>query len=290
MKKLKPFIKLLRPEHYLKNGLILLPAFFGGRIFDIPTLTRVTLGFLAFSLFSSAVYIINDLCDAERDRMHPEKRSRPIASGAVSPRAAALLLCSVILLALAADAAAAGISAAAMLPILYLVLNIGYSLKFKHSPIVDICLLVSGFFLRVLYGALATGIWISPSMYLAVISLSCFLVIGKRRNEKRNCGSGSRPVIEKYGENFLNMNMYAYLTLFLAFYSAWAIQGSKSTEKLLTIPLVMLITLRYSYLVERPNSHGDPVGVILKDGAIILLGIFYAAFMSAILYLPEVAA
>ncbi len=288
MKKIKSYLKLLRPKHCLKNGLIFLPAFFGGKILDMPTLLRALLGFIAFSLFSSAVYIINDLCDAERDRTHPEKKERPIASGAVSPREAVMLLCIVLLLAITAAAAASGISAVTLVPILYLLLNIGYSLRFKHSPILDISLLVSGFFLRVLYGALSTDILISPWMYLAVISLSFFLIIGKRRNEKRNCGAGARPVMEKYSDNFLNMNMYCHLTLFLAFYSVWSMQGNMSEKKLLTIPPVILIMLRYSYLVERAESHGDPVNVILKDTIIILLGILYAAVMAVIIYLPEV--
>ncbi len=288
MNGIRSYISLLRPKHYLKNILVFLPVFFGSKLLDLPTVLATLLGFVAFSLFSSVVYIINDLCDAERDRAHPEKKKRPIASGTVGQTQAIILLAVVLVMAVAAALAATGFSFALIVPAVYVLLNLSYSLKLKNYPIIDIALLVSGFFMRVLYGALVSGITISAWMYLAVISVSFFLAIGKRRNEKRLLGNETRPVVEKYSDNFLNMNMYVYLALFLAFYAIWAMQGEASGSKLLTIPLVMLIMLRYSYIVEHPDSHGDPVNVIIKDVPIIVLGLLYAVAMAAIIYFPEI--
>lgn len=289
MKKALNYLRLLRPKHCVKNFLILLPAFFGGCLFHAEMFLKLLPAFLSFSLFASAVYILNDLCDIEKDRAHPEKCRRPLASGAVGKAGAWVLFGITIVCAAVTGFIASGLSFALMIPAAYFVLNLLYSLKLKNVPLVDLVILVSGFFLRVLYGSFVSGVPISGWLYLAVVSLSFFLAIGKRRNEKRVCGDGTRGVLDRYNESFLNMNMYLYLALFIAFYAVWSMDGGELTLKTWTTPLVMVMMLRYSYIVEQSGCHGDPTSVILRDKVTVALGALYCAVMSAILYLPELS-
>ena len=178
---MKDHIRLLRPKHYLKNVLVLLPLFFSGRFFERALLGAAAAGFAAFCLLSSFIYIINDVRDVESDRRHPTKCRRPIASGAVSVHAA-------LTLAAALAAAVTAIGVLARFPAggwgcmaVYLLVNLGYSFGLKNVPILDIALLVSGFLLRVLFGAAVTGIGISSWLYLTVVSVSFYLALGKRR-------------------------------------------------------------------------------------------------------------
>lgn len=147
----------MRVKHWIKNILIVLPAFFGKVLTDPATLADLFVGFLVFSLCSSAIYIINDMSDIENDRRHPVKCKRPLASGDVSKTEAVILL--IILLAAAAvmDLFLCGTGIRSLIPVLYLVINLMYSLSLKNKPVIDIVLLVSGFFLRVLYGSAVTG-------------------------------------------------------------------------------------------------------------------------------------
>lgn len=277
----------MRPKHCIKNFLIFIPAFFGGVVFEPGILLVLIPGFFAFTLYSSSVYIINDLCDAEKDRSHPVKCKRPIASGAVSPREAVVLCALCFAAAFGLSFLASGFSAVLLLPLLYVCLNLLYSLRLKNIPIVDLVILISGFFIRVLYGSLITGVRISGWLYLVVMSLSFFFALGKRRNEKRICGDDTRKVLKSYTDGFLNQNMYLYLALFIVFYAIWSMNDGGAPEKIWTTPLVMLLTMRYSYTVER-NGHGDPISVILSDKAIWLLGGIWFIAVFIIIYFPGV--
>lgn len=162
---MKARLRLLRPGHWLKNVLVLLPLVFSGQLFGKNgKLVSALIGFVAFCLFASAVYILNDLRDAEADRNHPSKRLRPIASGEVSPRSALLLMAVLLAITVLLGLLAHFPLMAWIYLILYLVLNLGYSFGLKQVPILDVALLVSGFLLRVLFGAKLTDIRISEWM------------------------------------------------------------------------------------------------------------------------------
>ena len=189
---MKNYLRLLRPKHYVKNVLVLLPLFFSGRFFERMPLCVGLLGFAAFCLLSSLVYIVNDLRDAPADRLHPTKCRRPIASGAVG-------VSSALALAAALGAAVLLLGILARFPAgswlcmgVYLLVNLGYSFGLKNVPILDVALLVSGFLLRVLFGASVTGITISNWLYLTVVSISFYLALGKRRGELRRQLSDAR--------------------------------------------------------------------------------------------------
>jgi len=211
--------------------------------------------------------------------MLPEKCNRPIANGEVSNKAAYVLSAIMLILSTVTNYFACGFNISAWaIVVLYLVLNIFYSMGFKNVPIVDIAILVSGFLLRMLYGSSITGIEISKWLYLTVLSMSFYLGLGKRRNEIATTDGTARKVLNFYNYNFLDKNMYMSLALTIVFYALWSVD-SVTTARLgnnlvWTVPLVILICMKYSLIVEG-KSNGDPVEVIFKDKILLgLIGIF----------------
>ena len=172
---------------------------------------------------------------------------------------------------------------------LYLVLNIGYSCGMKNIPLVDVAILTSGFLIRILYGAVVTKISISNWLYLTVITFALYLSLGKRRNELQRIGGGeTRKVLRFYNPEFLNRNMYMCLGLANAFYALWCMddrtmQHYGSSSLILTIPVVLFITMRYSMDIEG-NSDGDPVEVLIHDKSLLILCASYLIAMFLILY------
>lgn len=282
---MKDYIRLLRPKHYLKNGLVLLPLFFSGRFFERAPLRSALAGFAAFCLLSSFIYIVNDARDAEADRLHPTKCRRPIASGAVGVPAA-LALAAVLAAAAASIGALSRFSADGWLCMAaYLIVNLGYSFGLKNVPILDVALLVSGFLLRVLFGAAVTGVVISSWLYLTVVSASFYLALGKRRGELRRQSDTARRVLRYYNDAFLDKNMSICLTLAIVFYSLWSADAANAgTHLIWTVPLVICLCLKYSLTVEG-DSDGDPVEVIYGDKVLLALIATFAAATAALLYL-----
>ena len=222
----------MRIHHYIKNCLIFAALACSGQLFQQGKLLSGLAGFSAFCLVSSAVYIINDIRDREKDLHHPTKCNRPIASGAI---------------------------------------------------------LTSGFLIRILYGAVVTKISISNWLYLTVITFALYLSLGKRRNELQRIGGGeTRKVLRFYNPEFLNRNMYMCLGLANAFYALWCMddrtmQHYGSSSLILTIPVVLFITMRYSMDIEG-NSDGDPVEVLIHDKSLLILCASYLIAMFLILY------
>ncbi len=292
---MKAYFKLLRVKHYSKNILLLLPLVFGRALSDTALLFRVGLGFVAFCLLSSAVYIFNDIRDVEKDRQHPVKKNRPIASGAVSVPSARIIAIVLFAAALAINAfASRGTLLPWVLLILYALLNVGYSMGLKTIPLVDITILMSGFLLRLLYGSALADIKISEWLYLTVVSMSFFMGLGKRRNELTAQQSGemqgeTRAVLSKYTASFLDKSMYMCMLLAVVFYSLWCVDASTTgvisgNYLLWTVPLVLLICMKYSMTIEG-KSDGDPVEVIFGDKWLLLLAALLGLAVLAIIYI-----
>lgn len=291
--KLRDTARLMRPKHYIKNFLIFVSIVFDRNLFCPEVLIRVLGGFAAFCLLSSVVYIMNDINDAEEDRRHPVKKNRPIASGAVSPTqgcvlAAVLAVCS---LALYIGVCGFGWSSFIIL-LLYFAVNLGYSLGLKNVPFLDVVLLVSGFLLRVLFGAAIINSTVSAWVSLTVVALSFYLGLGKRRNELKKCtASGeTRKVLGAYTYEFLDKFMYLCLTLAVAFYALWSrdaeIVAKYGTENLVwTVPMLIVILMKYSADIES-DSYGDPVDVILEDKVLLLMGVAFVLTVLGMIYLP----
>lgn len=286
--KLRNVIALMRPKHYIKNGLVFAALACSGRLFERGRFLAGVAGFAAFSLISSVVYIINDIRDREKDARHPTKRNRPIASGTVSVPEAWIMVAVLLIAALGCNAAAFHVGSTFLL-LLYLGLNLAYSFGLKNMPLVDVTILTAGFLIRVLYGAAITGIAVSDWLWLTVVAISFYFSLGKRRNELQKISGGeTRAVLAYYTPNFLDKAMYMCLGLANTFYALWCMDA-RTTEMYggvsltLTVPIVLLITLRYSMDVEG-NSDGDPVEVLLHDKILLLLCGAYLATMFVILY------
>lgn len=287
MKKLKNILKLMRIKHYLKNGLIFLPLIFNSQLFEKEPLLMTFYGFISFCLISSAVYVINDIKDVEKDRMHKIKKNRPIASGAISIKEAILLFIVLTIFSLSINIFIIKKFSSILLISLYLILNIMYSLGLKNIPIIDVVILVSGFVIRVIYGASIMSIEISKWLYLTVMSGSFFMGFGKRRNEIIKQGNDSRSVLKYYTKDYLDKFMYACLVLTLMFYSLWSVDTSTTAKfgenMIYTIPLVMIIFMKYCLDIEG-NSYGDPVDVITSDKILMCMVGILAISMYILIY------
>lgn len=290
IKIMKNYLKLLRIKHWLKNGLVLLPLFFGKSIFNLNKIFFVLIAFIIFSFISSIVYIINDINDIEADRNHPKKKNRPLASGKVSIKNAILVLILLMILSISLIIYLYNKTTnifIILIPLLYLILNILYSTKLKHIPIIDVAILVSGFVLRVYYGGIASNIEISSWLYLMIMFGSFYLGFGKRRNEMKH--NNTRKVLKYYNKEFLDKNMYVSLGLSIISYSLWCVDpltklNISSNYLILTIPLVMMIFQKYSLIIEG-DSDGDPIEVILNDKLLISLILTYIIVMMVIIYI-----
>lgn len=282
---MKNYIKLMRPKHYLKNGLIFLPLFFAVKIFYFDKLIACSLVFISFCLMASVVYIINDIKDKEKDKLHEIKKNRPIASGKVSiPNAiilAIILFC--LSYALTVFATKSLISLSFIYILIYLLINILYSFGLKNIPLVDVTILVAGFLIRILCGASIADIALSNWFYLTIIFILFYMGLGKRRNEIMKSGSKSRSVLNYYSKEFLDKNMYMCLSIAIVFYSLWTV-SMNNIYLPYTVVLVVMICMKYSMNIEKDN-YGDPVDVIINDKILLVLVGITAITLMGIIYM-----
>ena len=285
---LKYYLKEMRVHHYIKNLLVFVPLICSGQILDPDKLLPSFYAFLSFCFISSAVYFINDIRDAEKDRNHPTKCNRPIAAGQISVRSAVIFTVVLILLAVLFNCLCFHPLSTALLAV-YFLLNLGYSLGLKNIPLLDVTILAAGYLIRAMYGSVVTGIEMSDWLYLVIISAAFYLGLGKRRNEHKKQGSeDTREVIRKYSFSFLDSNMYICMALVVVFYALWTmdaktIEAYHGSRMVWTVPVVMLIFMKYSMTVEG-NSDGDPVEVLLHDKVLLGLCAFYLLLRLALLY------
>lgn len=285
---LKSYIKLMRIHHYIKNLLVFAALACSGQLFSWERFSSGLAGFFAFCMVSSAVYVINDIQDKEKDCLHPAKKNRPIASGSVSVKKAWMLAVILLVMGGIFNFRTYHVFSGILLA-LYFLLNLAYSLGLKNIPLMDVSILVAGFLIRIVYGAIITEIEISSWLYLTVIAGAFYFALGKRRNELKRVENGeTRKVLQLYSADFLDKNMYMCLGLVNVFYALWSMDESttaayKNKYLVLTVPLVLIITMKYSMDVEG-NSDGDPVEVLLHDKILLLLCGAYLAVMFVILY------
>ena len=210
-KQIKEYLKLIRVKHWLKNGLVFLPLFFSINLFNTEYYLGAILAFIVFSFSASIVYVLNDISDVEKDKLHPVKKKRPLAAGTISIKQAKIVIAVLVLLSaimIYYVYKTTNNLLTIFIPIIYIVLNILYSKWLKHIPIIDVVILVSGFVLRVMYGGVSIDVEVSKYLYLMIIFGSFYLGFGKRRNEIIKNGNKSRKVLQLYNQDFLDKNMY----------------------------------------------------------------------------------
>ena len=289
---MKDYLKLIRVKHWLKNGLVFLPIFFSINLLNKEMLLSSILAFIIFSITSSIVYVMNDIEDVEKDKKHPIKKNRPIASGRVSVNEAKMIrgiLIIILGILLAIISARVENIWLLLIPIIYLIMNIAYSKKLKNIPIIDVAIIVLGFILRVIYGGVVTNVEVSKYLYLMIIFGSFYLGFGKRRNEILKNGDKSRESLSMYNKEFLDKNMYVAFALAIVSYTLWCVDPNTiehigNDYIFWTIPLLIIILQLYSLNIEG-NSYGDPIDVILSDKKLLLTAILYIVAMILIIYI-----
>lgn len=272
---MKATLRLLRVKHYIKNILIFIPFIFGTTL-GLHKIENMFAAFFAFSFMASTIYILNDLRDVEKDKLHPVKKNRPIASGKVKKGAAimmAMLLFagSIILNFLANPTKASFIWLG-----IYFILNLLYSFKLKEIPIIDIAVLVAFYIIRVYYGAAVADVPVSSWLFLTIMSAAMFLAFSKRRNELKRRGVSSRPVLKLYSLKFLDKFMYFSLAITTVFYSLWAVEQENKSFAY-TIPLLLIILVRYCFVIESTDND-DPVDIVTKDKMMLFFEVLYVLF------------
>lgn len=259
-------IHLLRPRQWIKNIFVLAPLLFSSQFHHAPSVLLALGATAIFTLASCVVYVLNDLHDVAADRQHPTKRlTRPLASGAL-PMSAGWSLLSVLVVAFAAAAAAFP----AILPLVaaYIALNVGYSLRLKHVPVVDLFCIAAGFVLRVYTGAVAIAVPLSSWMLVTTLALALYLAAIKRREELGRSGSGARAVLGTYSNGLLDKYAIISAASAIVFYSLFVMTVRPAMVS--TIPFVLFGLFRYWYIVESNGVGESPTDALWRDVPLIL--------------------
>jgi 4-hydroxybenzoate polyprenyltransferase len=283
-------LRLLRPRQWTKNLLLFAALVFARELFDANAVYLATLGFVAFCLASSSVYVVNDLLDADRDRNHPEKRNRPIASGAVSRSHAVVLAAAITVISLAIAFRIGPEFGGAV--ILYITMTHFYSLKGKNIVILDVLLIAFGFVIRAIAGALAIRVPISDWFILCTAFLALFLAVTKRKAELvtlQGNAANTRPVLEQYTEATLNSFIATTMAATLISYGLYLIDFQRQASSdlrllMVTFPLVVFGVFRFHQLAETTSMGDKPEEVLLRDRPIQLCGILFGLVAVTALY------
>ena len=261
---------LLRPKQWTKNLLVFAAPLFAERLFEPAALAVTCLAFLAFCSASSSCYVVNDLVDVERDRRHPEKRNRAIASGRISRGAAGGVAAALTAVALALSFWIGPDFGAAVL--IYIGITHFYSFAGKNIVVLDIVLVASGFVLRAVAGALAIEVPYSDWFVLCTFFVALFIAVSKRTGEHRAAGvqSETRPVLVAYGEGALRAFTITAMAAAVISYSLWGQDQLAETHDearllLLTVPFVIFAIFRYHLLVEHGEAGEKPEETLLTD-------------------------
>ncbi|WP_407479197.1 decaprenyl-phosphate phosphoribosyltransferase [Elizabethkingia miricola] len=272
---MKKYLKLLRVEQWVKNLFVFLPVFFSGKIMDTDLFSKSCVAFIVFSLTASCIYILNDYMDIELDKQHPEKRNRPLASGAIGKKTAigifVLLIVFAVGFTLYMQNQGLEIKEFATVIISYFVINILYTFKLKHVAIVDICIIATGFVLRVLAGGYITGIVVSQWAILLTFILALVLAIGKRRGELINAqiNGKTRKALDGYNVQFadiaLSISCALAIVCYLMFTLSPEVQQKFHPRVFYTVIFVVFAFLRYLQQTLVYNKTESPTKIIYKD-------------------------
>jgi len=262
---------LIRPHQYVKNLFIFMPLFFVGKINDSQMLINALIAFVAFSLSASAIYILNDSQDIEDDRLHPEKKYRPLASGAVTNRFAfGLMFCLLII-----GGILMGMLSLKALGVLsgYVALNVAYSYFIKHIAILDVTTISIGFVLRLFIGSIVTGVPLSMWIVIMTFLLALFMALAKRRDDVLlflDTGKKMREVVEGYNLQLIDGAMIIMASVVIVAYLLYStspeVVARMGSEYLyLTALFVILGIMRYLQIVFVEKNSGSPTKIVLKD-------------------------
>ncbi|MGE6667864.1 decaprenyl-phosphate phosphoribosyltransferase [Paenibacillus xylanexedens] len=275
----------IRPKQWSKNLLVFSAPLFSIQKLDISIILNSVICFLLFCFISGCVYILNDYVDREADRIHPEKKNRPMASGELNPL---LALSFGIILFFISIIWAYNINFLLLIVlVIYFILNVLYSLKLKHVVIFDILIIATGFVLRAIGGGLSINVNFTPWFLLCTLLLALFLAISKRKHEllllEDNKGI-HRKVLMHYSKDLLNQMTSIVSTAAIMSYSIFTFTSGHSVHLMWTIPFVIFGIFRYLYLIEFKQKGGSPEKVLIEDKQILSTVVLFGVSSALILY------
>ena len=276
MQNVRGLLKTMRPSQWSKNIIVYAALVFDGKLFNLNLFWQTTLVAIGFCLASSAVYIMNDLADIEKDRLHPRKKLRPLAAGTLSLTVA--LIASVVLAVAALGLALAVNPWVGLVTAGYLAQNVLYSFWLKNVVIVDVMVLALGFLLRVVAGSIVVQVTnFSPWLYVCVTLLALFLGFGKRRHELtllEDGASGHRASLSEYNLPLLDQIIGVVTTSTFIAYTLYGIEAQTALANdgrmLLTTPFVFYFIARYLYLIHVKKLGGAPDELLFQDRSLLL--------------------
>lgn len=299
----RQLLRLMRPGQWIKNVVVFAPSFFALWNASAPN-SWIVVGrryhelfaaFAAFCLWSSAVYVLNDLVDAPRDRLHPRKRLRPIASGAVSPAEARGFLALLLVL---GGAFLLGLPVAACRLLgAYLALQTAYTFALKHLPALDVACIAAGFVLRAVVGGRAAHVALSPWLLSCTFLLALFLALGKRRQEKALLGNatsaGTRPSLARLSLRSLDTAVDIAAAATLVGYAAYTqapatVSNFGSRGLIFTLPFVSLGLARYLRLLRRRDEGERPERTLLTDAPLLAIVLLFGLSVAAVFHFRSV--
>lgn len=273
---MKAVIRLLRIKQWVKNLFLFIPVFFAGNIFNFSKLALILSGAFAFSLVASGIYVLNDYQDRQVDRLHPRKKTRPIASGEVSERTAQVLM--VILL-------GGGLALSFFINqlffyilVIYVVLNIGYSMGLKNVAILDLFIVASGFLLRVYSGGIIANVPVTEWLAIMILLLALFLVTAKRRDDlliRSETGELVRKASQSYNLEFINSCLTLLSAVIIVAYIMYSVSPEvterfKSSHLFMTTVFVIAGIMRYLQITFVEQDSGSPTNVLYRDKFILV--------------------
>ncbi|MCX7569688.1 decaprenyl-phosphate phosphoribosyltransferase [Tumebacillus sp. DT12] len=283
-----PYVKLSRPKQWTKNLFVFGALFFSRQMFEADKVLHALLTFVAFCLISSAVYVLNDIVDVEKDRQHPKKKHRPLAAGTIKIPGAivygVLLLAGALLLALSI-----GWQVTAVL-LAYFVMNILYSFWLKHVVLVDVFVIALGFVFRVTAGSYALPVDPSEWLLLCTLLLALFLGLSKRRAELLLLASGAkshRKILDEYSDDKLIDQLISVVSAAtIMAYALYTFNTQAGTQMMYTIPFVIYAIFRYLFLVYKRERGGEPANILLGDKPFLAACVLWALTAFLLIYLP----
>lgn len=286
MEKIRTFIEIIRPKQWYKNLVVFLGIIFSGNLLDFFLLWKVIQAFFVLILFSGVNYIINDLYDIEKDKKHPRKKFRPLASGKISPKLA--IIYAVFLFFIAGFIALQLNFLFFIISVLFFLLGLSYSLTLKKFFLVDIIVIGINFVLRALLGAVVIDVIASGWLILSTFLLALLLVLGKRKAEIFTLGKKAvqhREVLKYYSPQFIDTLLIIVASTLLISYSIYSIFNSRGFLLITTIPVAMFLLFRYIYhMFYNTKSLGDPHEVFEDKQMVFALSLWTIQIL-VILYL-----
>jgi len=289
---LRALLKAMRPRQWIKNVVVFAALVFDGKFTQPDLLLRTVAAFVLFCLVSSAVYLLNDLVDIEKDRAHPTKRNRPLAAGTLKPWVAVVAM---FLLLGASLPIAFGLDWRLGVILLgYFILNVGYSFYLKNVVIIDAMTVAAGFVLRVAAGAVVVGVErFSPWLYVCITMIALLIAFGKRRAELMALegeAGNHRAILDDYTLPFLDQLIGIVTAATIVSYSFYTFSAENLPDNhlmMLTVPFVVYFLLRYLYLIQVRKKGGSPDELLFKDKPLFITAILWGLFAAGVLYLSN---